>query len=389
LLPASPFGTDRLSQAWPLLLECCSLPHSPAKISALLAEVRDVDWLFRFADEHGVIGHLVSAIALVPETRIPDLLLKALRDRHRQQSLFTLTMAAELFRIRDLLCQSSIEFAVVKGPVLALRAYGDPAARSYLDLDMLVCNADIPRAVALLVAAGYESRIPIEAIHAGKIPGQYLFRGPRTNTIFELHTERTLRYFPFPLPIERYFKRRTSLLLDGQPVPALCLEDELVLISIHGAKHFWERLMWISDIAAVVHHHPELDWKCIELSAAEVGAERMLRLALLLAERLLRAPLPAQMKDQVMRDSVCARLAAQIETWLPFAGCAAPPVAQRAFFRFRVAGSGIAGASYLARLSFSPTEEDWLSESDGTAHRFAEILGRPFRLTKKYRRPEL
>jgi hypothetical protein len=376
-----------LSHAWPLLLECCSLPRSPAKISALLAEVVDVNSLFCLADKHGIIGHLVSAIALIPETTISSPLLQALRDRYRQQSLFTLTIAAELFRIRDLLCPSSIEFAVVKGPVLAQRAYGDPAARSYSDLDLLVRSADIPRAVALLAAAGYESRIPVEAIRAGKIPGQYFFRGPRTNTIVELHTEKTLRYFPLPLPIEKYFQRRTSLLLDGQLLPALSLEDEFVLICIHGAKHFWERLMWISDVAAIVHRQPEIDWKRIQQSAVEVGAERMVRLALLLAERLLRAPMPLAMKNEVARDSSGARLAAQIENWLPFAGCATPPVAQRAFFRFRVAGSGVAGARYLTRLSFSPTEEDWLPESESASHRLAEILRRPFRLVKKYRRP--
>jgi hypothetical protein len=160
------------------------------------------------------------------------------------------------------------------------------------------------------------------------------------------------------------------------------------LICIHGAKHFWERLMWISDVAAMLHRHPELDWKYIQQSAEEVGAARMVRLALLLAERLLHGPVPLPMKDEVARDSVSVRLAEQIETWLPFAGCAAPPVAQRAFFRFRVAGSGVAGARYLTRLSFSPTEEDWSSELDGTSRRFAEILRRPFRLAKKYRRPD-
>ena len=40
--------------------------------------------------------------------------------------------------------------------------------------------------------------------------------------------------------------------MDGRDVPALSLEDELVLICVHGAKHFWERLMWTADIAAMV-----------------------------------------------------------------------------------------------------------------------------------------
>jgi hypothetical protein len=375
-----------LHREWPLLLECCSLPRDAPRVASLSGEVRDFDSLFRLADEHGVVAHLAAALAAVPDASIPAALQCALRDRHRLQSLFTLSMAAELFRIRDLLCQSSIEFVVVKGPVLSLRAYTDPAARRYVDLDLLIRHDDSLRVAELLVRAGYAPQIPIEAIRAGKIPGEYLFRRPDTNLIFELHTEKTFRYFPRPLPIEKYLQTKTSLRLDGQTIPVLSLEDEFVLICIHGAKHFWERLMWISDIAAMVHRHPQLDWKRVQQSATEVGAARMVRLALLLAERLLRIPVPLPMKNEITRDSIAARLAAQIATWLPFAGCAAPPLARRAVFRFRVAGSGVVGARYLARLSFSPTEEDWLPESQGASNRLAEILRRPFRLAKKYRR---
>ncbi len=70
-------------------------------------------------------------------------------------------------------------------------------------------------------------------------------------------------------------------------MPALCLEDELVLNSIHGAKHFWERLMWVADIAAVVGRHPEIDWNKTRQVAGDVGAERMVHVALQLAEMVL------------------------------------------------------------------------------------------------------
>ena len=39
------------------------------------------------------------------------------------------------------------------------------------------------------------------------------------------------------------------------------LEDEFVLNCIHGAKHFWERLMWPADIAAMTARHPEISWE--------------------------------------------------------------------------------------------------------------------------------
>jgi hypothetical protein len=386
LPPAPPYAADFLTHDWPLLLRACSVPRNSTAISALVTEIRDPESLFRLAEEHGVIAHLSAAFACISDADISAALLDSLRARHRTQLLSTLTITAELFRILDLLRTSGIESLVIKGPVLALRAYGDPAARQYGDIDLIVRHADIARAAKIIVASGYESRIPVEAIHEGKIPGQYLFYRPRTKVIFELHTERTLRYFPLPLPIETYFRRKTSVVLDGHAVPALSAEHEFVLISIHGAKHFWERLMWISDIAAMVYNHPELDWKHVRQAAADVGAERMVRLALLLAERVLNAPVPAEMKSDVARDSVCPKLVREIETWLPYAGYAAPRVVKRAMFRFRMRGQPFGGARYLTRLSFATTEEDWSADVKGPSSRIAEFLRRPFRLAKKYRR---
>jgi hypothetical protein len=369
-----------------LLLQSCSFPQDPAKISPLAAQIQDAESLIRLADEHGVIAHLATALAAVPDLRISTGLLDSLRSRHRLQLLFTLAMTAELFRILELFRDAKIDSLVVKGPVLSLRAYGDPAARQYVDLDLLVRHGDIQRAAQILLAAGYESRVPFAAIRAGKIPGEYLFRRPDSKIIFELHTERTFRYFPSPLPIETYFQGKTFLPLDGQSVPALSTGHEFVLICIHGGKHFWERLMWISDIAAMVHNHPELDWNSVQQSAVEVGAERMVRVALLLSQRLLGVQVPAGMKDDVARDSECPRLVDQIEKWLPYAGTAAPSIGQRAWFRFRMRGSVLSGAAYLTRLSLSTTEDDWAGDAEAPTSRFAEMLRRPLRLARKYRR---
>jgi hypothetical protein len=389
LQPASKSATDFPSGDFPLLLESCSFPRDSARIAALAAEVRSYNSLLRLAEKHGVVAHLAAALAAVSETVIPIPLSDALRERLRLQSLFTLAMSAELFRILELLRGAGLECVVVKGPVLSLRAYGNPAARRYADLDLLVRHADIPHAMGILVAAGYESRVPVQAIRAGKIPGEYFFRRPETNIIFELHSERTFRYFPLPLPIERYFKHQAVLLIDGHTVPSLSLEDEIVLLCVHGAKHFWERLIWVSDVAAMVHNHPELDWKLIRKSAAEVGGARMLRVALLLCDRLLRVRVPSKMQADDGNDPACSRLVAQIESWLPYAGDATPPVAQRALFRFLIGGSAFAGARYLVRLSFSTTEEDWSREQvAGPVSQLAEVLRRPFRLARKYRRPE-
>ncbi len=350
--------------------------------------MRDFESLFQLADEHGVIPHLSAALGAAPDLRLPDSFLATLRERQRAHLLFTLTMTAQLFRILDLLRQSAIDALVVKGPVLALRAYGDPAARRYVDLDLLLRHSNVQNAAEILIAAGYESRVPAEAIRAGRVPGEYLFRRPGTSVVFELHTERTFRYYPRPIPIEKYFQHKTTLPLDGHAVSVLSAEDEFVLICIHGGKHFWERLMWISDVAAMVANHPELDWQRIRQSAKDVGAERMIRVALLLAQQLLRVPVPRAMTNEVASDSSCPRLLREIQSWLPYGGFASPPLVKRALFRFRMPGRPFVGAAYLTRLSLSPTEDDWSADTRGARSRVVEMLGRPFRLAKKHRSPD-
>ena len=143
--------------------------------------------------------------------------------------------------------------------------------------------------------------------------------------------------------------------------------------------------MWISDVGAMVHNRPELNWKKIRQAAAEVGAERMVRVALVLSERLLGVGVPEEMKNDVAGDSSRWRLADKIEKWLPYAGGAAPSIGERAWFRFRIRGNVFSGAAYLARLSFSTTEDDW-APAAGARPPFAEGLRRPFRLARKYRR---
>src|SRR5262249_37249962 len=110
------------------------------------------------------------------------------------------------------------------------------------------------------------------------------------------------------------------------------------------------------------------------------------RVALLLANRVLRATIPAEMRREVAADSACATIVNKIESWLPYGGNDPPTLVERGLFRFQMPGQLFAGARSLTRLSLAPTEEDWVTDSNAPAAALRESLGRPFRLAKKYRR---
>ena len=372
------------SPEWAALLQCASPHCDPSILSALL---REVSWpiLLTLAEEHGVVSLLASGVARFAENLTPPEFAHKIRQLQRTQALSALQMTAELFRLVDQFRDAGLDILLVKGPTLALRAFGDTGARQYGDLDFLVRQKDILRATELMIIAGYKPEIPVKAISLKKIPGQYVFVRIAAPLLVELHTERTMRYFPRGLPIEDFFARRQLVNVDGHQIPALAIEDELILICIHGAKHLWERLSLVADVAAFVARQTGLNWERSFATARAVGAERMLDTGLLLAGNLLSAALPQNVQARLQADRSALRLAEKIATWLPSGGQAAPGLFVRALYRMRMRGSVVSGLGYLLRPTFSPTQEDWSPGVENKPDwRFA-ALRRPVRLAKKYR----
>ncbi|MGB8474599.1 MAG: nucleotidyltransferase family protein [Candidatus Acidiferrum sp.] len=369
-----------------MLVECARAKPDKQRLSELIRARLDWSVLLKLAEEHGVLGLAAVRLRECGEADVPPEILQELRERHRAQVLFTLRLTAELFRLFECFHAAGLAPLVIKGPVLSVRCHGDPGLRQYGDLDLIVRDRDILRATELMIGLGYEPRVTREAIQAKKAPGEYAFRQASAKLLVEFHTERTFRYHPRPLPVEKLFQRKVLVKIDAHEIPALSPEDELLLICIHGAKHFWERLNHIADVAAFVSRQG-LDWERVESAAEEVGAQRMLYAGLRLAQEVLGARLPENIALAICADPAIARLARQIEGWLPAAGSAPPEIFERAMFRMRMRGGILAGPAYLFRLSFSPTEDDWAA-SGTKCHWFLEALGRPFRLARKYRPPE-
>ena len=181
--PLPPFSRPDLTSfhgEWPMLLECAS----PAVDSQRLGELaRSVDWsrlLVLAQSNTGSSGISRSVSRELDENLVPADIRQTLLERHLAQVFSTLRMTAELFRLLELFAAKDIPALVVKGPVLAMQAYGDPA------------DAQLRRSRLARPPARHPSRhgsrcwpqvtrqpFPLSAIDAGKIPGQYLFTKPQ------------------------------------------------------------------------------------------------------------------------------------------------------------------------------------------------------------------
>jgi hypothetical protein len=378
---------DAFSAEWLALLECATPESSGPRLIECLR--KPVHWplLLTLGEEQGVLPLLTKKLGELDSAIVPPEIQQKLQDASRIQWLFTLRVVAEMVRLLDRFGVARIDVMLTKGPVLSLRCSGDSGLRQYTDLDLIVRDADVARATEAMITLGYEPKVPLAAIHARKAPGEYAFSHVATKLLVELHTERTFRYHPKPLPVEKLFERRSAVRFGEQDIPALSVEDELLLICIHGAKHFWERLMWIADVAALVSRQT-VDWDRAMAAAREVKALRMLRMGLLLARNVADARLPNAVAADIHSDSAAVRMAAHIARRLPTVDREPLGLWRRAAFRIRMRGGWLQGPAYLLRLSLSPAEEDWVTGSEQQRRWMLDAIRRPLRLARKYGRGE-
>jgi hypothetical protein len=144
-----------------------------------------------------------------------------------------------------------------KGPVLATSVYGNLALRQFVDLDLMIHRHDVLEAKEVLASLGYRPQYQLtRAQEAALLASQceYAFTHEDGESTVELRWEIT-EHFSFPLDTERLWERLEQVPLGGDNVPTLSPEDTLLILCAHGAKHLWERLGWICDVAELVHNH--------------------------------------------------------------------------------------------------------------------------------------
>ncbi|MCI0622338.1 MAG: nucleotidyltransferase family protein, partial [Acidobacteria bacterium] len=281
-----------------LLVACARIPFNEPHAQRVASLLRpDLDWEYvrRTAARHGVLPLFWWHLNQRYRNAVPTNLAGSMRMWFRQNLQRNLKLTAELLRLLHLLNENDICALAFKGPVLTASLYGNLALRQFVDLDLLMRRADVLRAKALLQAEGYESPLRLserqERAYLGSQCEHHLY-APGGLFQVELHWQILARFHGFSFDTEGWWQRRRHVNLHEIEVPTLSPEDELLALCVHGQKHCWSRLIWISDLAQLLAAHSDLAWDQITHGARELSAERVLRLGLHLAHNLLQAPLP-------------------------------------------------------------------------------------------------
>jgi len=294
-------------------------------VRALAQDHLDWDWVLARARPHGAAPLLRRHLSSACPDAVPPRVLGTLAACNRTDARRTLRLTAELLRLLDLLAAHGIPAVPLKGPALAAALYGDVSLRPFRDLDLLVREADVPGALALLGDQGYrrqETFTPPQEAAVLRATRHHFLARP-DGDIVELHWALGPDDLGFPQDLEDLWARLAPVCVGGREVPALAPADLLLFLCAHGAKHLWQRLGWIADVAELVRR-AELDYDALAARARAAGGRRVLRLGLFLAWHLLDAPLPAPLARSLAADRSVMALAVMVRERL-FRDPASPP----------------------------------------------------------------
>jgi len=371
------------------LLLCCARTTASEHLVARLREVAatgaDWEYLFLLARRHAVVPLLYLQLERHASDLVPPENLRKLKQHYVENSARNVVLTAELCRLVTLLGDSGIEAIPYKGPVLALFAYGNVALRRFVDLDVIVKKTDVLKAREILVSEGYT---PAKSLSLSQqellLRTQHNLQFSRDNhrLIVELHWEVAPHLFASTVNAGRLWQDLSTIHLNGTQLKTLSAEDLLFSLCVHGSRHLWERLGWICDVAELITRH-SFDWNALLERAAGADSDRMFLLGLCLAERLLDAPLPAEVKQRCEADSRLNSLADNVVEHL-FNGTTHAPATSREIFKYNIGVRKTlsARARYLL-YTFRPTDSDLASHSLPSSLSFAYYLTRPLRLLRE------
>jgi len=349
--------------------------------------VSDAEWrgVLECALNHGLAGLLYRAVANA--NFISPAALQPIRTAALAQTSRSCRLSAELLEILATFRNLDIEALVLKGPAVAVRFYRHISLREFCDLDILVHPADVDRASLVLEQRGYRTTPRTAAIDELSRKGQhhFIFFRDEDNAEVELHWALNSYLERAPLEGTGLWSRIHSVLLWDQPLPSLGIEDTLLFLCVHGFKHRWSRLNWLTDIAYILRSKEQIDWDALVLRSREIGCHRMLLVSLGLASSLLGSVVPPEIEKLADADPMTFNLVEQIRAALlndtPIDNVGAIMYHLRARERFR---DHFVTAFRLLRRIWRLTAADGLSGNRRASTKLAAAFRRPVRLYKTF-----
>jgi hypothetical protein len=345
-----------------LVLACVSLDRGKDEcIRDILKRELDWQYLSQIALQQGVFPLFYQRLKAAAERQIPSAEIAHYNHWFHANTQNCYRLSWKLIQFADLLSSKGIETIVLKGPVIALQAFGDIALRRYTDLDVLIHEEDFPRVYELLCQSGYS---PIFELGSKQIKFQLRsdnhFSFNRQGDVLEVHWKIGPQENIYPTTPEQMWQGLYPILVLEREFSALSPENTVLFACLHGAKHGWRQLKWIVDLAYLCQSFTGIDWYALLEQAKGTGLFRQVCIGLLLSEGLVGATIPSKMGDLIHADQPAQQLASQVRSRL-FDIANAPGQFEDYGFYLQTRERWRDRVYYLFNMTFVPKQTDWVN----------------------------
>ncbi|MCK5552561.1 MAG: nucleotidyltransferase family protein, partial [Deltaproteobacteria bacterium] len=217
------------------------------------------------ATYHGVAGLLLYWMKkLKLETNIPRDVHRNLHGIHESQAHFLEDHQEIIRKILMRFYESETEVILLKGAQLGHTEYPHFTLRPIEDIDLLIRRPDRSRVIKFMLAMGfnlYETNQTCDKFFIRKKQaGKPIFIEIHSNLQTPIRLNRS-----FNIDIDKFWKDTQEMNSNGFSFLQLCPTYNLIYLGAHLSHHYFSRLIWVYDIALLIHRHrEEIDWKKLE-----------------------------------------------------------------------------------------------------------------------------
>ena len=346
---------------------------TPDQIAAVVSDVQKWDLLLSLAKRHRLGPLLFHRLDSIDWSGVPAEVQASLRAIYRGSAGWNLMLSSHLVELVDELAKLGIRAIAYKGLAVAEAYYHSQLLRPIGDVDLVVSPEGFESACQAAHRIGYRE---IDACGYSRS----LVRG---HVEIEIHRQFSHANFPLDLSFDALWNRAELVRIADREVTTFAPEDALILLSAHGVRHLWKRLIWLVDVAQLLAARPQMHWGIVSERADSIGCRRVVALSLLLCHRLFSTNIPPSAAGLLWQEKRVRRLADMIQQQQFPSDAESKTGRSHHFIRFLVR-ERLRDQLRMVTAALVPHESEWQIYSLRSRFQWLAYLMRPPRLIAQY-----
>ena len=284
-----------------MIVECCKKEQDKIEIKNCISKINDWKIFINLSFAHGVFPLVYHTLKQYQEL-IPSDIIESMKSNNMDIVKQNMLMTSELIKVMKLLEENGIEAISFKGPVLSQMAYGDIVSRQYVDLDILVEEKDLEKAINLIKILDYKTD---ENLLKKILENKSIFHDISLESLVSVELHWRLFSDEFNTGIENIDIKQNinEVVLSKYKFKLFQVEILVLYLCVHGAKHNWERVEWLLDISKLTTTQ-EINWEELLNLAKKSKTEKILFSTFYLCQVVLDSKLPILLEEKLKQKKI-------------------------------------------------------------------------------------